>query len=85
MAPYDSEPPKPPDGDPPEKRRKRHSAGKGPRCPICGNPTASERKPFCSKRCAEVDLHRWLAGVYAVPTDETPDGDTGPDTHKTGE
>jgi len=85
MAPYDSEPPKPPEGEPPADGPKRRATGKGPRCPICGNPSVPERKPFCSKRCAEVDLHRWLAGVYAVPTDEAPDGDTGTDTRKTEE
>ena len=37
------------------------------RCPICGKPTAPDRRPFCSKRCAEIDLGRWLKGAYAVP------------------
>ena len=36
-------------------------------CPICGKPVAQNFKPFCSKRCADVDLNRWLSGVYAVP------------------
>ena len=36
-------------------------------CPICGKPTDERRKPFCSKRCADVDLHRWFSGSYAVP------------------
>jgi endogenous inhibitor of DNA gyrase (YacG/DUF329 family) len=36
-------------------------------CPICGKPTDERVKPFCSKRCADVDLHRWLSGSYAVP------------------
>ena len=43
------------------------------RCPICGKPTASEHRPFCSARCADVDLHRWLSGSYAVPGSEDPD------------
>jgi Uncharacterized protein conserved in bacteria len=38
-----------------------------PRCPICGKPTAADYRPFCSKRCADVDLGRWLRGDYAVP------------------
>jgi endogenous inhibitor of DNA gyrase (YacG/DUF329 family) len=46
-----------------------------PRCPICGKPTDRERKPFCSKRCADVDLNRWLSGVYAVPVTEDEDED----------
>ena len=37
------------------------------RCPICGKPADELFRPFCSKRCADVDLHRWLSGVYAVP------------------
>jgi len=34
---------------------------------ICGQPQAARYKPFCSKRCADVDLHRWLSGAYAIP------------------
>lgn len=45
----------------------------GARCPICGAPAAPDRRPFCSPRCAEVDLGRWLKGGYRVPTDETPE------------
>ena len=44
-------------------------------CPICGKPTDEQRKPFCSKRCADVDLNRWLSGVYAVPVTEDEDDD----------
>jgi endogenous inhibitor of DNA gyrase (YacG/DUF329 family) len=36
-------------------------------CPICGKPAAFATRPFCSKRCADIDLHRWLGGVYAIP------------------
>jgi endogenous inhibitor of DNA gyrase (YacG/DUF329 family) len=36
-------------------------------CPICGKPAVSELRPFCSRRCAEVDLGRWLTGQYRVP------------------
>ncbi|MEL6735826.1 MAG: DNA gyrase inhibitor YacG [Pseudomonadota bacterium] len=36
-------------------------------CPICGKPTEKSYRPFCSKRCADVDLARWLGGHYAVP------------------
>ncbi len=35
-------------------------------CPICGKPTAPAYTPFCSKRCADVDLQRWLSGRYAI-------------------
>jgi hypothetical protein len=44
-------------------------------CPICGKPTDTAFKPFCSKRCADVDLHRWLTGVYAVPVTEDEEED----------
>ncbi len=37
-------------------------------CPICGKPATERLKPFCSARCADVDLHRWLGGAYAVTT-----------------
>lgn len=39
-------------------------------CPICGRPAVAAYRPFCSKRCADVDLHRWLAGVYVLPAAE---------------
>ena len=44
-------------------------------CPICGKPSVYDYRPFCSKRCADVDLHRWLAGVYAIPGNEDEDED----------
>jgi endogenous inhibitor of DNA gyrase (YacG/DUF329 family) len=37
------------------------------KCPICGEPAVKEYFPFSSKRCAEVDLNRWLSGRYAIP------------------
>jgi endogenous inhibitor of DNA gyrase (YacG/DUF329 family) len=40
---------------------------KRPKCPICGKPRDEEHRPFCSKRCADIDLGRWLEGRYAVP------------------
>ena len=44
-------------------------------CPICGRPRDPAFKPFCSKRCADIDLNRWLTGVYAVPATEEEDED----------
>ncbi len=38
-----------------------------PKCPICGKPRVRDYRPFCSKRCADVDLGRWLKGNYAIP------------------
>ncbi len=37
------------------------------RCPICRKPTDSVFAPFCSKRCADVDLNRWFKDGYALP------------------
>ncbi|MGA0533109.1 DNA gyrase inhibitor YacG [Hansschlegelia sp. KR7-227] len=42
-------------------------------CPICSKMSVPAFQPFCSKRCADVDLSRWFGGVYAVPTPEGPD------------
>ena len=39
-------------------------------CPICRKPESEGFKPFCSKRCADIDLHRWFSGQYAVPVVE---------------
>jgi len=44
------------------------------RCAICSKPVDPVFKPFCSKRCADIDLQRWFAGVYAVPSVETENG-----------
>ncbi len=45
----------------------------GAPCAICGKPALEAFKPFCSKRCADVDLQRWLSGRYAIPVDDEPD------------
>jgi endogenous inhibitor of DNA gyrase (YacG/DUF329 family) len=50
-----------------------------PPCPICGKPAATDFRPFCSKRCADLDLHKWLNEVYVVPSAEPPDGLDGDD------
>lgn len=39
-------------------------------CPICGKPAVARFEPFCSARCRDVDLHRWLSGSYAIPVVE---------------
>lgn len=45
-------------------------------CAICGKPADARFKPFCSKRCADVDLNRWLSGSYVIPGSELlPDDD----------
>lgn len=45
-------------------------------CPICGKPSVETFRPFCSKRCADVDLNRWLSGRYVIPArDDEPADD----------
>ena len=57
----------------------KHAEGRsGARCPICRAPIDLDFKPFCSRRCADIDLSRWLRGAYAIPVandDEDEDGD----------
>jgi endogenous inhibitor of DNA gyrase (YacG/DUF329 family) len=49
-------------------------------CPICGKPVERAFRPFCSRRCADVDLNRWLTGAYAIPAAEAnEDADAGAD------
>lgn len=57
------------------------------RCPICRKPAQVDTRPFCSRRCADVDLSRWLVGAYRIPVaapdedddDEPRSPQTGPD------
>lgn len=51
-------------------------------CPICGKPAVAAYRPFCSRRCADVDLARWLNGSYVLPGDEP--RDEGEDDTPTG-
>jgi endogenous inhibitor of DNA gyrase (YacG/DUF329 family) len=48
-------------------------------CPICGKPATQATRPFCSRRCADVDLNRWLSGSYVIAgrEDEEEDGGAG--------
>jgi uncharacterized protein len=48
-------------------------------CPICGKPSVQRYHPFCSIRCADVDLNRWLGGRYAIPAAEPGEEDEEPD------
>ena len=48
-----------------EKTRKRT-----PRCPQCGKPRDPDHRPFCSSRCRDLDLGKWLDGSYAIPAEE---------------
>lgn len=52
------------DTAPPPAERPAHP------CPICGKPADPRHRPFCSPRCRQVDLNRWLTGAYTVPVVE---------------
>ena len=46
-------------------------------CPICRRPAQAAYRPFCSRRCADVDLQRWLSGAYVIPGDADDEGEVG--------
>lgn len=51
-------------------------------CPVCGKPSSQQFHPFCSARCADIDLNRWLSGAYVIPArdDEQDEEPPAPDT-----
>ena len=65
-----------------ERRSASGPPAAGDRCPICGKPATELARPFCSKRCADVDLQRRLTDGYAIPVvedDRSPDDPSGDD------
>jgi endogenous inhibitor of DNA gyrase (YacG/DUF329 family) len=56
-----------------------------PTCAICGRPQAADYRPFCSRRCADVDLQRWLSGGYVVPAEASEPQDGPPSVQTDGE
>jgi hypothetical protein len=60
-------------------------AGRVAACPICGQPRAHDYRPFCSKRCADVDLGRWLNGVYAIAGGADAEEDGEPSKDRAGD
>jgi len=58
-------------------------AARASRCPECRAPATDAFHPFCSKRCADFDLARWLTGGYAIPggavTDDAEDDSAQPE------
>jgi len=48
-------------------------------CPICGRPRDAKYTPFCSRRCSDVDLYRWLKGSYVIPASEEGEAGGGAD------
>ena len=63
---------------PPKAQEKQNSAPQSRPCPICGKPATTADRPFCSARCADVDLHHWLKGAYVLPA--RPDDDDSDDS-----
>lgn len=49
-----------------------------PECAVCGKPQEAAFRPFCSKRCADIDLGRWLKGGYAIPGEVADDAPAHP-------
>lgn len=47
-------------------------------CPICGKPAVTRFKPFCSARCADIDLGRWLKGGYVIPGESVDEAEEAP-------
>jgi endogenous inhibitor of DNA gyrase (YacG/DUF329 family) len=52
-----------------------HGGGKPVKCPTCGKPAHGADRPFCSPRCRQLDLGRWLDGSYRIPSEEEPEED----------
>lgn len=42
-------------------------------CPICAKQADPKYRPFCSRRCADIDLGRWVTGSYAIPSEREDD------------
>jgi endogenous inhibitor of DNA gyrase (YacG/DUF329 family) len=48
-------------------------------CPVCKKPSSQQHHPFCSPRCQDIDLNRWLSGSYVIPGEAVEAEDTVPD------
>ena len=61
----------------PAKPKKAAGSRKRPakKCPICGKPATEASRPFCSERCRDVDLNRWLSDSYRIPAAKDDDED----------
>jgi uncharacterized protein len=55
------------------------------KCPVCGKPADAKYQPFCAKRCADIDLGRWLKEGYRVPAEEAPAEDEEAPPRPTGQ
>ncbi|MCO5131832.1 MAG: DNA gyrase inhibitor YacG [Xanthobacteraceae bacterium] len=57
--------------DPPSANKAAGKPAEAKPCPICGREATARSRPFCSERCRDVDLNRWLSGSYVVPGRDT--------------
>ena len=59
--------------------RRARKSGRRRGCSICGKPPLPEYRPFCSARCKQIDLGRWLGETYRMPTEERREREPAPD------
>ena len=70
---------------PPDRPAPLRAVRTAAKCAICGKPADGKYRPFCTKRCADIDLGRWLKEGYRVPTDEALGEDDSPASPPTGQ
>ena len=58
-----------------ERSERNEEAAGAAACPMCGRPRSPEHRPFCSRRCADIDLNRWLSGGYVIASPIGPVGE----------
>ena len=58
-----------------------HDTKPAGKCPICARPRDPAYQPFCSKRCADIDLARWLGGAYVITGGQADADEDGDDAH----
>ena len=59
----------------PAEPRKAAGPAREKPCPICAKPATEAARPFCSERCRDVDLNRWLSNSYSIPGAKDDDED----------
>ena len=69
---------------PPDRSAPLRAVRTQAKCPVCGKSADAKYRPFCAKRCADIDLGRWLKESYRVPA-EAPDGDEEAPARPTGQ
>ena len=70
---------------PPDRSASLRAVRTQAKCPVCSKLADAKYQPFCSKRCADIDLGRWLKEGYRVPTEEVPGEDDDPPVRPTGQ